>query len=478
MNDALCWLSAAELARSIRTKQVSTIDIVRAHRDRIVALNPRLNAIVTLNPHAEEEARAADAAVMNGHDLGPLHGVPFTVKDCINTAGLQTTRGSRLFADHVPSTDATAVLRLKAAGGILLAKTNVPEFSFDRETANAVFGRSVNPWNPNRTPGGSSGGEAVAIASGLSPLGVGSDLAVSIRGPAHYCGIVGLKPTHGRIPLSGHWPETLHRFWHVGPMARTVGDVTLALGIMSGPDGRDPHAWPLPPPGAIDAESPLPRLRVGWLAERGFGPVDQEVVATIGRAAQLLQEVGCEVAPGDPRGFEQRDCNALTAQVFRVEAGRYFESVVTGRHADLHPVMRRYLEIPAPSFDDYLAAERELEGLRYDLAAYFRDHDVLLCPVSPVPAFPHERDRLSIGGISLPARHVVRPTAPFNVTGSPALSVPFGWSHDRLPIGVQIVGRHLDEATILRVGMVLERHAEVRRPTLVARSRSLDPPSG
>ena len=153
MSDALCWLSAAELARSIRTKQVSTIDVVRAHRDRIVALNPRLNAIVALNPHAEEEARAADAAVMNGHDLGPLHGVPFTVKDCIDTAGLQTTRGSRLFANYIPSTDATAVLRLKAAGGILLAKTNVPEFSFDRETANAVLGRSVNPWNPDRTPG-------------------------------------------------------------------------------------------------------------------------------------------------------------------------------------------------------------------------------------------------------------------------------------------------------------------------------------
>jgi Asp-tRNA(Asn)/Glu-tRNA(Gln) amidotransferase A subunit family amidase len=317
MNDALCWQSAAELARAIRTKQVSTIDVVRTHRDRIAALNPRLNAIVALNPHLEKEARAAEAAVMKGHELGPLHGVPFTVKDCIDTAGIETTRGSRLFAHYVPSTDATAVRRLKAAGGILLAKTNVPEFSFDRETANVVLGRSVNPWNPNRTPGGSSGGEAVAIASGLSPLGVGSDLAVSIRGPAHYCGIVGLKATHGRIPLSGHWPETLRRFWHVGPMARTVGDVALALRIMSGPDGCDPHAWPAPPPGAIEAESPLPRLRVGWLAERGFGPVDQEVVATVGRAAQLLEEVGCEVVPGDPRGFEQRDCNALTARVFR-----------------------------------------------------------------------------------------------------------------------------------------------------------------
>src|SRR5499433_580064 len=272
MGDALCWLSAAELARSIRTKQVSTIDVVRAHRDRIVALNPRLNAIVALNPHAEEEARAADAAVMNGHDLGPLHGVPFTVKDCIDTAGLQTTRGSRLFANYVPSTEATAVLRLKAAGGILLAKTNVPEFSFDRETANAVLGRSVNPWNPERTPGGSSGGEAVAIAAGLSPLGVGSDLAVSIRGPAHYCGIVGLKATHGRIPLTGHWPETLRRFWHVGPMARTVRDTALALGILAGPDGRDGYAMPYPPPAFPDTEATYRHLRIGWLAAHGFGP--------------------------------------------------------------------------------------------------------------------------------------------------------------------------------------------------------------
>src|SRR5262249_14285391 len=289
----------------IRTKQVSTIDVVRAHRDRIVALNPRLNAIVALNPHAEEEARAADAAVMNGHDLGPLHGVPFTVKDCIDTAGLQTTRGSPLFSNYVPSTQAAAALFLTAPGGILLPKTNVPEFSFDRETANAVLGRSVNPWNPDRTPGGSSGGEAVAIAAGLSPLGLGSDLAVSIRGPAHYCGIVGLKATHGRIPLSGPWPGAPRRFCHVRPTAPTGGDVVLALRIMAGPDGRDPHAWPLPPPGAIHGERPLPRLRVGWLAERGFGPVDQEVVATVARAAKLLQEVGCEVVPGDPRGFEQ-----------------------------------------------------------------------------------------------------------------------------------------------------------------------------
>jgi aspartyl-tRNA(Asn)/glutamyl-tRNA(Gln) amidotransferase subunit A len=468
MNQDVCYLSATELARRVRTKKISPVEIMRVHLERIEAVNPRVNAIVTVNARAEEEARAAESAVMRGDELGRLHGVPFTVKDSFDTAGLRTARGSRLFAGHVPEADATAVGRLKASGGILLGKTNVPEFSFWWETANALFGRTVNPWNADRTPGGSSGGEAAAIAAGLSPLGLGSDVGVSIRGPAHYCGIAGLKGTHGRIPLTGHWPETLRRFWHVGPIARTVLDLAVALTVLAGPDGYDPYALPVPTPDIPDGNDPLPPLRVGWMAERGFGAVDPDVAATVRRAAEALKGQGCRVEEVSIPGLERRDCNALTMTLFGAEAGRYFEGVIAGRHEELYPAARRRLAVRVESLADYVKSEVEVEGLRHDLAAYFRAYDLLLCPVAPVPAFPHEIATLALHGKTLPARHVMRATLPFNLTGSPALAVPFDWSPDGLPIGVQIVGRHFDEGTVLRTGMALEKAAGSagRRPTL------------
>ena len=471
MPENLCDLDATDLARLIAQKQVSPVEVMRAHLERIATVNSRINAILTLAPAAEGEARRAEAAVLRGETIGPLHGVPFTVKDSLDTAGVRTTRGSQLFADHVPATDATAVARLKRAGAVLLAKTNVPEFSFARETANLLVGRTVNPWNPERTPGGSSGGEAAAIAARLSPLGLGSDVAVSIRGPAHYCGIVGLKATHGRIPLTGHWPETLRRFWHVGPMARSVRDTALALTILAGPDGRDGYAMPFPPPVIHDGGTGSTGPRVGWLAKEGFGPVADEVADTVARAAEALASLGVEVEETRIPGLLMCDGNALTATLFRPEAGSYFADIVRGRAEALHPVMQRFLDTPVPTLGEYMAALRDLERLRDDIAAYFSHHDVLLCPVSPVAAFPHDARELVVGEVTLPARHVVRPTAPFNVTGSPALSVPFGWSKDGLPIGIQLVGRHGDEATLLRLGMALERFHDRRRPLLSSSER-------
>lgn len=217
MDIDLTYSDATRLAELIRTREVTSVEVVQAHLDRIAAVDPQVNAIVALSEGALEAAKAADEALSAGGDIGPLHGVPFTVKDSFDTAGVLTQRGSPIFQGRTPDNDATSVARIKNAGGILLAKTNLPEFSYSTESDNLLTGRSNNPWNLDRTPGGSSGGESAAIAAGMSPFGLGSDLAISVRGPAAHTGIVSLKPTHGRIPMSGVWPRSPRRDWHVGP---------------------------------------------------------------------------------------------------------------------------------------------------------------------------------------------------------------------------------------------------------------------
>src|SRR5262244_1939058 len=232
-------LGASRIAELIAKRELSPVEVMQAHLDRIAAVNPKLNAIVALADGAMDAAKKAEVAVKPDAQLGPLHGVPFTVKDGIDTAGVLTQRGSPIFKGRVAEADATVVARMKAAGGILLAKTNPPEFSYSIETDNLLTGRTNNPWNLDYTPGGSSGGESAAIAAGMSPLGLGSDVAISSRGPAAHTGIVGLKATHGRIPATGHWPRVPRRFWHIGPLARSVRDVALAYSLLAGPDGTD-----------------------------------------------------------------------------------------------------------------------------------------------------------------------------------------------------------------------------------------------
>src|ERR1700676_1496761 len=277
MASDIIYSEATRLAELIRTREVSPVEVVQAHLDRIEAINPKLNAIVTVSGGALVAAGAAEAAVLAGDELGPLHGVPFTAKDSIDTAGIMTQRGSPIFKGRMPETDATSVARLKSAGAILLAKTNLPEFSYSTETDNLLTGRSNNPWNLDRTPGGSSGGESAAIAAGLSPVRLGRELAISRRGPAALTGIVGLKATHGRIPYTGHWPEVLNRYFHIGPLARSVRDIATAFSIMQGPDGIDGLAIHSKTAEPADAPIAGKALRVGWLVEPGLGPVDREV---------------------------------------------------------------------------------------------------------------------------------------------------------------------------------------------------------
>jgi aspartyl-tRNA(Asn)/glutamyl-tRNA(Gln) amidotransferase subunit A len=451
------YLDATTLASLIRRREISSREVVQAHLDRIETVNPKLNAIVTLmGGEALKAADAADRAVASGAELGPLHGVPFSIKDALDTAGVPSQRGSLLFAGHVPARDATAVTRFKAAGGIPLMKTNVPEFSAWSETDNRLTGRTNNRWNLAHTPGGSSGGESAAIAAGLSPIGIGSDVAISVRGPAAFTGIAAFKATHGRVPYTGHFPTVMGRYWHVGAMARSIRDVALGYAILKGPDGVDPYAVH-----AADAEPAAPRIagqpiRVGWISDAAFGPVDPEITAAVAAAATRLEALGCDVEQVD-LPFLAQDWLSPFFTLWYGEMVPFVRSVVGDRAAELHAIGAALNDQPLPALLDYVEAEARVEALKSAFAGYFQRFDVLLCPVTQFTAPRHALDDLVVNGVTVPAYHVLKATSPFNMTGLPALSVPFAFSGEQLPINIQLVSRWLDEATILRLGALLER---------------------
>ena len=462
--DPIHYLDATALAALIRTRQVSSREVVQAHLDRINAVNPQINTIVTLV--AEDALRAADAAdqaVASGAPLGPLHGVPFTVKDSIDTAGVLTQRGSPIFRGRTPANDATSVARLKSAGAILLAKTNLPEFSYWIESDNLLTGRSNNPWDLERTPGGSSGGESAAIAAGMSPLGLGTDLAISVRGPAAQTGIVSLKATHGRVPMTGIWPRVPRRFWHVGPMARSVRDLALALSQLAGPDGQDAFSTSTVQFDAGVGPAPDRPLRVGWLVEPGFGPIDPEVGATVQAAAEALREMGCFVEPVRIPALERDFAVDVFNRLHIMEMKPAFAEATAGCGQDeLYKMAKTMLGLPDTSMKDYIDAEQAAERLRDGFAKYFQRYDALVTPVLPIPAHQHGITELNVNGQTVDLTYLQGATVPLNITGLPGLSMRFGTSREGLPINVQLVGSWLAESTILHLASLLESVSPVR----------------
>ena len=463
MSNELFYQDATELATLIRTKEVSPVEVMQAHLDRIAAVDPKVNAIVTIADSALANAKAAEADVLAGRALGPLHGVPFSVKDSIDTAGVATQRGSPIFKGRTPGADATSVARLKDAGAILLAKTNLPEFSYWIESDNLLSGRSNNPWDLERTPGGSSGGESAAIAAGMSPLGLGTDLAISVRGPAAQTGIVSIKATHGRIPMTGIWPRAPRRFWHVGPMARSIRDLRLALAQLAGPDGRDAFATSTT---AFDAGigQRLDRpLRVGWMVGPGFGPVDPEVAATVKAAADALQGMGVLVEQVGIPALERDFALDVFNKLHVMEMKPAFAQATAGRNPkELYKMATTMLSLPDTSMSDYIQAEQAAERLRDGYAGYFAHYDALITHVLPIPAHKHGVEQFVIDGQTVDATYLQGATVPLNVTGLPGVAMRFGTSKEGLPISVQIVGKWQAESTILHIAAMLEAGSPVR----------------
>ncbi|OGL09151.1 MAG: glutamyl-tRNA amidotransferase [Candidatus Rokubacteria bacterium RIFCSPLOWO2_02_FULL_73_56] len=458
MSDArLCWLPATELAALIRRKKVSPVEVVDAVLDRIERLNPRLNAFVTLTAEtARREAKAAERALARrSAKPGPLHGVPFSVKDLVITRGVRTTFGTPLYRDNVPAEDAPMVERLRAAGAIMLGKTNTPTFGWIGATHNLLFGPTRNPWNLERTPGGSSGGASAAAAAGLGPLHVGTDGGGSIRIPASFAGIFGHKPSYGRIPTyppSGAWSLS-----HIGPMTRTVADAALMLQVSAGPDERDQYSLPAE---RVDYVRALARgvkgLRAAYTDDLGFAEaVDPEVRAVCARAARAFRETGCRVEEAKPGWPSPHDC--------------WYEIFCGGIATRLAPYLDRRSEIE-PGLYRIIEAELTHPPTAYVQAWFdrlawwehprrlFEKYDLLLTPTIACPPFAVGLDNpAEIAGTAVAPYAWIPFTFPFNLSGQPAASVPCGFTKDGLPIGLQIVGRRGDDASVLRAAAAFER---------------------
>lgn len=456
MSSELCWLPAVELAGRIRRKEVSPVEVVDAVLAQIDRVNERTNAIVTrLDDIARRQAQAAEEAVMQGERLGPLHGVPFTIKDLHLTRGVRTTLGSRLFENFVPDRDAIVVERMVAAGAIPLGKTNASEFGLLPLTTSALWGDARNPWDSGRNTGGSSGGSAAAVACGMGPLATASDGGGSIRIPASFCGLFGIKPQMGRVPHD-HFPRGWESLSHQGPVARTVRDAALMLDCIAGPHLLD--RWSLPAPGesylaACDAE---PRgLRLAWSRDLGGLPVDDDVARVCEEAARSFESLGChveEVALNLPDLGPAQQVIVLCETATAMEARRdEWQRVIDPQIARLPAKAEKF------TYRDLVRAHWEREEYWRKLAPLFETYDALLTPTASIVAPPlGTLGPTEVNGQRVRALYWLGFCVPFNMTWQPAATVPVGFNVEGLPVGLQLVARPHDEAALFRLAAAYE----------------------
>jgi amidase len=471
MSSELCFMSASALAHQIRARRLTATEVMDAHIAQIERLNPALNAIVTFLPErGREHARAVDAALARGADPGPLAGLPVAHKDLVPTRGVRTTFGSRIYRDFVPDADAILVERLREAGAIMIGKTNTPEFGAGSQTFNAVFGATRNPYDLAKTCGGSSGGAAAALAAGLLPIADGSDLGGSLRNPASFCNVVGLRPSPGRVP---NWPSASAWFDMpvLGPMARTVADAALLLSAMAGPDARAPLC--LEEPGAV-FRAPLERgfkgARVAWSSDLGGLPIEPEVARTIEAQRRVFIDLGCIVEDAAP---DLRDAD----EVFRVLRAWDYQ-LAFGALLDEHRALMKDTVIwnieegARLSGPQVGAAEVKRTALYHRMREFMRRYDYLIAPAVQVLPFDVETPYPTrINGVEQGTYlDWMRSCYYITVTGAPAISVPCGFSSGALPIGIQIVGRHRQDFALLQMAHAFEQATALgkRRPPLAA----------
>ena len=454
------FLSAVEMCNHVRNKKISPVELAEAHLAKIERLNPKLNAFIQIDSErVRQQARHAETAVMSGRELGPLHGVPISIKASIEVAGMKCEAGTRLRAGYVAQTDAPLVERLRRAGALILGMTNTPELLMAWETDNALYGRTNSPWDLDRTPGGSSGGESAAIASGMSAGGVGSDGGGSIRVPAHFSGICGLKPTPGRIPATGHFPPSGGPFaliGVVGPMARTVDDLKVLFEVTQGPDDGD--TWAAPVPLRWPTPHELKQLKIGYFEDDGRTPVTREIRSAVRTAADALRHAGFQVESFRPEGLEQS--RILWKKFFVKMGGMLIAPMFAGREQDANPILKQFLEWseaePKLSEHDVIDTWIQRDMLRANFLEQMRKYPILLCPPAAIPAFRHGERNWAVEGKKIEYLDAWSYTEWFNLLGNPAAVVPITHSERGLPVGVQIVGRPWEEEQVLSIAAMIE----------------------
>ncbi len=460
----LCYKSASELSRLIRSGELSPVEVVEAHLTRIEATEPALNSFITLLPEqARNAARRAEAQISAGNYRGPLHGIPVGLKDLFNTAGIRTTSGSRIRDNFIPGEDCTVARRLQQAGAILLGKLNMHQFAYGPTGENFDYGHMHNPWNPERITGGSSGGSGSAAAAGQCAVTMGSDTGGSVRIPAALCGIVGLKPTYGLVSRAGLTPLS----WcldHPGPMVRTVEDAALTMNVIAGYDPADAATAPGETPDyTASLDGSLAGLRIGVPREYFDAPLNPEVAQAVRQAIALLEEMGGIVSEVSLPlfGYSQ----AISGAILMAEAAAIHREMLAREGHKLDAAVRSRLEAGLfVTAADYVKAQQARSRFNQELARLFREVDLLAGPTEPVTAPPILAQQVAAGDRTVgTTAALTQYTRPYNISGTPAVSVPCGFSEDGLPVGLQLAGRPFDEATVLRAAYAYEQATDWRR---------------